>query len=167
MSDCNPCDLPMTTNARIDKNSCADLESESFKDLSKLRSSYMSLFGKLNYLSVVPQLDLKLVVSSLGQVLKNPSHDHWLLTENVLRYLKGTFELALVLEHSECPKLVDFCDSVWGGDPNERRSTKSYYFKRSDHSSKICWCSRKQQTVALSSTESEYMSSSIAFQEFL
>ena len=76
MSDCNPCDLPMTANTRIDKRSCPDLESDTIKDLSKIRSLYMSLVGKLNYLSVVSRPDLSFVVSSLSQVLKNPSQDH-------------------------------------------------------------------------------------------
>ena len=117
MSDCNPCDLPMTANTEIDKSSCPDLESDTFKDLSKLRSLYMTLVGKLNYLSVVSRPDLSFVLSSLSQVLRNPSHDHWLLAKKVLRYLKGTFDLGLVFRHSECLKLVDFCDSDWGGIP--------------------------------------------------
>ena len=69
MSDCNPCDLPMTANTRTDKNSCPDLESDTFKDLSKIRSLYMSLVGKMKYLSVVSRPDLSFVVSSLSQVL--------------------------------------------------------------------------------------------------
>ena len=125
----------------------------------------MSSVGKLNYLSVVSRPDLNFVVSSLGQVLKNPSHDHWLLANKVLRYLKGTFDLGLVFKHSECLKLVGFCDSDWGGDPNDRRSTSGHCFKISDDSSVICWSSRKQQTVALSSTEAEYMSISLTSQE--
>ena len=165
MSDCNPCDLPMTANTRIDKSSCPDLESDIFKDLSEIRSLYMSLVGKLNYLSVVPRPDLSFVVSSLSQVLKNPSHVDWLLAKKVSRYLKGTFDLGLVFKHSECLKLDGFCDSDWGGDPNDRRSTSGYCFKISDDSSVICWCSRKQQTVALSSTEAEFMSISLASQE--
>ena len=87
MSDCNPFDLPMTTNTRIDKISCPDLECDTFTDLSKIRSLYMSLVGKLKYLSVASRPDLSFVVSSLGQVLENPSHDHWLLAKKVLRYL--------------------------------------------------------------------------------
>ena len=109
--DCNPCDLLMTENTRIDKSSCPDLESDSFNDLSKIRSLYMSLVGKLNYLSVVSRPDLNFVVSSLSQVLKNPSHDHWLLTKKALRHLKGTFDLGLVFKHCECLKLFGFCDS--------------------------------------------------------
>ena len=107
---------------------------------------------------------MSFVVSSFSQVLKNPSHDHWLLAKKVLRYLKGTFDLGIVFKHSERLKLVGFCDSDWGGDPNDRRSTSSC-FKLSDDSSVICWSSRKQQTVALVSTEAEYMSISLASQE--
>ena len=123
--DGNLCDLPMTANTRIDKSSCPELESDSFKDLSTIRSLYMSLVGKLNYLSVVSRPGLSFVVSSLGQVLKNPSHDHWFLAKKVLRYLKGTFDFGLVFKHSEFLKLFGFCDSDWGGDPNDRRSTSS------------------------------------------
>ena len=147
MSDCHPCDLPMTANTRIDKSSCHDLESDTFKDLAKIRSLYMCLIGKLNYLSVVSRPVLSFLVSFLSQVLKNPSHDHWLLAKKVLRNLKGTFDLGLVFRHSECLKLVGFCDSDRGGDPNDRRSTSGYCFKISDDSSVICWSFRKQQTV--------------------
>ena len=52
MCDCNLCDLPMTANTRIDKSFCPDLESDTFKDLSEIRSLHMFLVGKLNYLSV-------------------------------------------------------------------------------------------------------------------
>ena len=165
MSGCNPCDLPMTANTRIDKCYCLDLESDTFKDLSKFRSLYMSLVGKLNYLSVFSRPCLSFVISFLSQILKNPAHDLWLLAKKVLRYLKCTFDLGLVFKHSECLKLVGFCDSDWGGDPNDRRSTSGYCFKISPDSSVICWSSRKQQTVALSSTEAEYMRISLASQE--
>ena len=122
----------------------------------------MSLVGKLNYLAVVSRPDLSFVVSSLSQVLKNPSHDLSFLAEKVLCYLKGTFDLGLVFKHSECLKLVGFCDSDWRGDPNDRRFTSGYCFKISDDSSVTCWFSRKQQTVPLSSTEAEYMGFSLA-----
>ena len=92
MSDCKPCDLPMTEITRINKSSCPDLESDTFKDLSKISSLYKSLVGKLNYRSVVSRNDLSFVVSSSNQIVKNPSHDHWLLAKKVLRYLKGAFE---------------------------------------------------------------------------
>ena len=69
MSDCNPCDLPMPANTRIDRSSCPDLEFDTFKDSSKTRSLYMSLVGKLNYLSVVSRPDLSFVVRYLRILL--------------------------------------------------------------------------------------------------
>ena len=165
MSDCNLCELPMIVNTRIDKSVCPELDSNEFRDLSKMRTLYMSLVGKLNYLSVVSRPDLSFVVSSLSQVLKNPAQEHWLLAKKVLRYLKGSLDLCLVFKRSKNLGLFGFCDSDWGGDPNDRRSTSCYCFKLSVESSVICWSSRKQQTVALSSTEAEYMSISSAAQE--
>ena len=77
----------MTANTRIDSSSCPDLEADTFKDLCKTRSLSMSLVEKLNYLSVVSRPDLSFVVSSLSQILRNLSHDHWLSAKKVLRYL--------------------------------------------------------------------------------
>ena len=165
MTYCNPCDMPMIANTRIDKNSCPEIDSSSFKDLSTVRSLYMSLVGKLNYLSVVSRPDLCFVVSSLSQVLKNLSQERWLSAKKVLRYLKGPLDLGLSFKSSKELKLVGFCDSDRGGDPNDRRSISGYCFKVSKFSSFICWSSRKQQTVALSSSEVEYMSISLAAQE--
>ena len=96
MSDCSPCDLPMTADIRIDNSFCPDLEADTFKDLSKNCSLYMSLIEKLNYLSVVSRPDMSFVVSSLSQVLKNLSRDYWLLAKKVLRYLTWDLSLSMV-----------------------------------------------------------------------
>ena len=85
----------MTANTRIHKSSGTDLEYDAFQNLSKIRSLYMSLVGKLNYLPVVYRPNLSFVVSSSSQVLNNPSHDLWLLAKKLLRYFKGTFDLGL------------------------------------------------------------------------
>ena len=61
----------MTAYTRFNKSSCPDVESDVFKDLSKIRSFYMSLVGKPIYLSVVSSPDLSFVVSSLSHVLEN------------------------------------------------------------------------------------------------
>ena len=165
MTECNPCELPMIANTRIDKIPCPEKDSFSFKDLSKVRSLYMSLVGKLNYLSVVSRPDLRFVVSSLSQVLKNPSPEHWPLAKKVLRYLKGSLDLGLCFKSPKELKLVEFCNSDSGGDPNDRRSISDCCFEVPEFISVNCWSSRKQQTVALTSTEAEYMSNSLAAQE--
>ena len=115
MSDCNPCALPKIANTRIDKSGCPELNSNEFRDLSKMRTLYMSLVGKLNYLSVVSRPDLSFVVSSLSPVLKNPAQEHWLLANQFLRYLKGSLHLCLVFKRSKNLELFGFYDSDWGG----------------------------------------------------
>ena len=70
-----------------------------------------------------------------------------------------------VFKRSKNLELFGFCDSDWGSDPNDRRSTSGYCFKLSVEIIVICWSSRKQQTVASSSTEAEYMSISSAAKE--
>ena len=98
----------------------------------------MSSVGKLSYLLVVYRPNLNFVVSSSSQVSKSRSHDRWLLAKKNFRYSKGAFEIGLLIKHSECLNLVGFCDSDWGGYPNDRRSASDHRFKTMDDSSIIC-----------------------------
>ena len=52
---------------------------------------------------------------------------------------------------------------IWAGDVNTRRSTSGYAFQLGNAT--ITWSSRRQQTVARSSTEAEYVALSAASQE--
>lgn len=54
--------------------------------------------------------------------------------------------------------LTGFSDSDWGGDIETRRSTTSFTFLLANGA--VSWMSKKQPTVALSSTEAEYMAAS-------
>ncbi|MCW3101348.1 MAG: uncharacterized protein JWL77_6966, partial [Chthonomonadaceae bacterium] len=58
-----------------------------------------------------------------------------------------------------------FTDANWGGDLADRKSTTGTVIKYNDNV--ISWLSKKQATVALSSTEAEYMAISTAVQEVL
>ena len=56
-------------------------------------------------------------------------------------------------------------DADWAGDKIDRNSTSGYVFMLGDSS--IAWSSRKQATVAMSSTEAEYVAASHACKELL
>lgn len=56
-----------------------------------------------------------------------------------------------------------FCDADWASDVNDRKSCTGYVFLRSGGA--ISWNSKRQPTVALSTTEAEYMALSSATQE--
>ena len=50
--------------------------------------------------------------------------------------------------------LVGFTDSDWADDPDDRKSTAGYVFSLG--SGPITWACKKQQALALFSTEAEY-----------
>ena len=54
-------------------------------------------------------------------------------------------------------------DSDWEGDTVNRKSTTGIIFKMFDCT--ISWSSKKQQTIAISSTESEFIALSVAITE--
>ncbi|CAG4926146.1 unnamed protein product [Colias eurytheme] len=53
-----------------------------------------------------------------------------------------------------------YCDANWGGDLVDRKSTTGFCFMFNN--CLVSWCSKKQCSVSLSSTESEYISMSMA-----
>ena len=65
--------------------------------------------------------------------------------------------------HDEDPELIGYSDADWAGDVDTRRSTSGYVFQIGR--STVSWSSRKQATVAKSSTEAEYVALSLATQE--
>jgi hypothetical protein len=78
--------------------------------------------------------------------------------------LKGTsnYGLKYVADQRE-PELVGYSDADWAGDINTRCSTSGYLFKIANGT--VSWSSRRQATVAKSSTEAEYVVLSTATQE--
>ncbi|KAE8704559.1 tir-nbs resistance protein [Hibiscus syriacus] len=60
-------------------------------------------------------------------------------------------------------KLVGYCDADYAGDHDTRRSTTGYMFTLG--SGTISWCSKRQPTVSLSTTEVEYRAAAMAAQE--
>lgn len=74
-----------------------------------------------------------------------------------LRYLKGSTSYGLTFDRSTSGsrKLVGFSDSSHNMDPDDGRSTTGHIFYLGE--SPITWRSQKQDTVALSSCEAEFM----------
>jgi hypothetical protein len=60
-------------------------------------------------------------------------------------------------------ELYGFSDADLGGDLDDWKSTSSYVF--SCGSSCVSWCSKKQDSISLSTTEAEYKAASLVAQE--
>jgi hypothetical protein len=83
----------------------------------------------------------------------------------VFRYLQATPTHGIRFSGSDSNngKLLGYSDADWASDIETRRSTSGYVFMLNGGC--ISWRSKKQRTVALSSTEAEYMALSEAVQE--
>jgi hypothetical protein len=95
---------------------------------------------------------------------------HWTAIKRIIRYIKGTINYVLTLGGSNENRnqritLQGSSDADWASDPNDRRSTSGYIFLINKHT--ISWQSRKQQSVATSSTEAEYQALASATSESL
>ena len=82
-----------------------------------------------------------------------------------LRYIKGTIDVGLVFEMDSTGKqdCIGYVDSDYAGDLDKRRSTTGYVFTFSQ--APVSWRSTLQSTVALSTTEAEYMAMTEAMKE--
>lgn len=148
MSNCHPVSTPMIPNSYL--TSATDEEHLDFK---KTEESYERAVGLLNYLVQCTRPDLAFTASQLAQHLKKPGPQHWSAFKRVLRYLKGTDSLGLVLGGGEV-KLQVYADLDYAGCPESRRSCSGYTAFVATGC--VSWRSHKQASVSTSSTEAEY-----------
>ncbi|KAL5820074.1 hypothetical protein ACOSQ4_023916 [Xanthoceras sorbifolium] len=116
-------------------------------------TQYRQVIGSLQYLSLT-RPDVSFVVNKLSQFMHRPTSNHWVVVKRVLRYLKGSINHGLLISRGSPLRLHAFADADWAGDPDDRRSTTAYVVFLG--STPISWSSKKQHTVARSSTEAEY-----------
>lgn len=155
MSNCKPVSTPMDANFKI----CLQNAKSGDKTLEK---KCRSLIGCLMYAMLGSRPDLCYPISYLSRFQDKASEELWTALKRVLRYIKGTLNLKLVYKR-EGLKLQGFADADWAGDLEQRRSTSGYMFMLG--SATLCWSSKRQVSVALSSTEAEYVSLSTAVTE--
>jgi hypothetical protein len=121
----------------------------------ELRSRYQMVIGSLLYLMLGSRPDIAFAVTKLAQFAARPSEEHFSKALYICRYLRGTSKYCLTYDGTSGEGLVACTDSDWASDPQGRRSQTGYFLKLAGGA--ISWTSRAQKTIALSSTEAEYM----------
>jgi len=108
------------------------------------------------------RLDIAYTVGQLSQHCNSPTVRHWNAVLRVLRYLKGTASHASKYDYRGPvgPKLQGYCDADYAGDTTDRHSVSGQIWYIAG--GPVTWNSTKQRSVALSTTESEYMALSDA-----
>ncbi|KAK8634151.1 hypothetical protein V6N13_014980 [Hibiscus sabdariffa] len=98
---------------------------------------YASAIGSIMYAMICTRPDLSYALSMTSRYQANPGEGHWVAVKNILKYLRRTKDVFL----------------VYGGE--EQLSIKGA----------VSWKSSKQDTVADSTTEAEYIAASEAAKE--
>jgi transposase InsO family protein len=156
---------PMLENADLSEKQCPEKDDE--EEIKRMAQfPYRQAVGKLLYLSIATRPDISYAVGVLCRFLTNPGKEHWAAVKHLLRYLKGTKHLKLVYSPAErTHPFVTFSDADHGGHRDNKRSTAGFVSLVAGAA--VHWSSRIQHSVALSSTEAEYMSASAACQEIM
>jgi hypothetical protein len=99
--------------------------------------------------------DIAFAVTKLAQYAANPSKEHVEKALYICRYLIGTSKYRLTYDGDSREGISACTDSDWASDPTQRQSQSGYFVRMAK--GLISWTSRAQKTIALSSTEAEYM----------
>ncbi|XP_070668920.1 uncharacterized mitochondrial protein AtMg00810-like [Malus domestica] len=150
MKGCKSVATPLITNEKLCKVDGSESADECL---------YRRMVGSLLYLTAT-RPDIMYAASLLSRFMHNSTKIHLGTAKKVLRYISGTLDYGIKYEKGEKAILVGFCDSDWGGSEDDMRSTSGYAFTFG--SGIFSWASVKQQSVALSTAEAEYVSAAMA-----
>ncbi|XP_075095114.1 secreted RxLR effector protein 161-like [Nicotiana tabacum] len=115
---------------------------------------YRGIIGSLLYLTA-SRPDIVFSVGLCARFQSNPKESHLKAAKRILRYLKGTQDLVLYYPSGDNFTLVGYANADYAGYLVDGKSTSGI-----DHflgSCLISWGTRKQNSVALSTVEAEYV----------
>ena len=161
MTDCKPVATPMEEGAREflvpNKEQATAVEIQ----------EYQKLLGEIGYLAYNTRIDLSFPCSALQRYLINPSEQHKKAAKRLLRYLKGTKDFAQSYGNEmefDGFNLHGYSDSNWASaDITTWRSHSGWVFIL--NGGVVSASSKRQTTIALSSTEAELYAMCKAAQE--
>lgn len=109
------------------------------------------------YLTICTRPDISYAIQELARFMSNYCIKHFAAAKHLLCYLQGTCSRGVV--YGNCgnisPVFHSFCDSDWAMTEG-RKLVSGYVVMCAD--GPICWSSKQQTVVALSSCEAKYIS---------
>src|SRR5882757_10345646 len=102
MADCNPALTPMEEGCKLS----VSMSPQSLEEKLDMKDvPYRELVGKLLYLAIATRPDISYAIGVLCRFVENPGRPHWDAAKRVLRYLRGTTDMALVYSRPLSPDL--------------------------------------------------------------
>ena len=134
----------------------ANLKLPKLESLEIDQHLYQSMLGSLMYVAIGTGLDIMFSVHFLSQHSIAPGEEHLNAMQCIYCCLIGTQGLGLIFHVNLLnANLIGFSNSDWASNLNSPRSVSGYTFIFCG--AVITWSVKKQLTIALLSTEAEYM----------
>ncbi|XP_066351736.1 uncharacterized mitochondrial protein AtMg00810-like [Miscanthus floridulus] len=149
LTDCNPALTPMVERLKLSRDSMTEKVDA---------TQYRRLVGSLRYLTHT-QPDLAFSVGYVSRFMQRPTRKHQQAVKRIIRYVVGTLDHGLY--YPRCPRaahFVGYSDNDHTGDIDTSKSTSGILFFLGK--CLVSWQSVKQQVVAMSSCEGEYIAAS-------
>jgi hypothetical protein len=145
MKDAKPAKTPMGTDGHVDLN-------KGGKSIDQ--KAYRSMIGSLLYLCA-SRPDIMLSVCMCARFQSDPRECHLVAVKRILRYLVATPCFGIWYPKGSTFYLIGYSDSDYAGCKVDRKSTSGtcQFLGRS----LVSWSSKKQTSVALSTTEAKYV----------
>jgi len=124
---------------------------------------FKSIIGSLIYLARCTRPDIAFAVNFAARKSENPTQADWKKAIKILKYLNGTKHYKI--RYDGKGKINAHTDSDFAGDPNDRKSTSGHIILMGTNP--ISWYSKKQTTVATSTAEAEYLSTTECIKKVL
>jgi len=158
LTDCNAVVTPLDPSFPLGR------EDATYPSIDNLRHAYQHLIGSLLFLQLCSRPDISFAVLLLSQFCSAPLPRHYAVARRVLHYLKGTKSFRLHFGGVRREEVLSgMTDADWAGDKGGRASISGFVW--SYGGGPISWSAKKQNCMALSSTEVEYVALTRALQE--
>lgn len=152
--------IPMSSGLNLSKTQSPSTndERDRMRDIP-----YASAIGSIMYAMICTRPDVSYALSATSRYQSNPGNDHWIAVKNILKYLRRTKDTFLIYGGQEELSVIGYTDASFQTDHDDFRSQSGYVFCLNGGA--VSWKSSKQETVADSTTEAEYIAASNAAKE--
>jgi hypothetical protein len=158
MFDCNALKTP------LDRDNPLGLATDVYPAIANLTVSFQRIVGSLLFLQLCSRPDISFDVLVLSQHTSAPEPHHFAAPKRVLRYLKGA--KLYRLHYGGADRHLSFSglsDADWAGDKTDRASISGFVWSLGG--GPLSWSAKKQNCIALSTTEAEYVALTWAIQQ--
>ncbi|XP_020095060.1 uncharacterized protein LOC109714760 [Ananas comosus] len=120
------------------------------------QTNKLGLGYERTYIDQAMKKDNEHSTKTVPKFYANPKEVHLKAVKRIIRYVKGTTAYGLLYRMRTSLDLIGYSDADWAGSADDRKSTSGGCFYLGNCF--VAWHSKKQNCIALSTAEAEYIS---------